>query len=37
VNPDCGLKTRRWKEVTPALENMVGAAQNMREELSEPV
>ncbi|PSQ88286.1 MAG: 5-methyltetrahydropteroyltriglutamate--homocysteine S-methyltransferase [Bacteroidetes bacterium QS_8_64_10] len=36
VNPDCGLKTRQWKEVTPALENMVGAAQNMREELSEP-
>jgi 5-methyltetrahydropteroyltriglutamate--homocysteine methyltransferase len=26
VNPDCGLKTRRWEEVRPALENMVRAA-----------
>ncbi|MES1993432.1 MAG: hypothetical protein V4457_07555 [Pseudomonadota bacterium] len=26
VNPDCGLKTRRWAEVTPALQNMVEAA-----------
>ena len=23
VNPDCGLKTRRWEEVIPALRNMV--------------
>ena len=23
VNPDCGLKTRRWEEVRPALENLV--------------
>jgi len=23
VNPDCRLKTRRWVEVRPALENMV--------------
>ena len=30
VNPDCGLKTRRWVEVRPALENMVEAAQNLR-------
>ena len=30
VNPDCGLKTRGWKEVLPSLENMVGAAQKMR-------
>ena len=30
VNPDCGLKTRRWVEVKPALSNMVEAAQNMR-------
>lgn len=30
VNPDCGLKTRRWEEVHPALENMVAAAQIMR-------
>jgi 5-methyltetrahydropteroyltriglutamate--homocysteine methyltransferase len=31
VNPDCGLKTRRWVEVKPALENMVQAAENVRE------
>jgi 5-methyltetrahydropteroyltriglutamate--homocysteine methyltransferase len=30
VNPDCGLKTRRWEEVTPALRNMVDAARKMR-------
>ncbi len=30
VNPDCGLKTRRWEEVTPALRNMVEAARQMR-------
>lgn len=30
VNPDCGLKTRRWEEVTPALENMVRAASQLR-------
>lgn len=26
VNPDCGLKTRRWEEVIPALQNLVAAA-----------
>lgn len=31
VNPDCGLKTRRWEEVKPALENMVAAAKAMRQ------
>ncbi len=31
VNPDCGLKTRGWAEVEPALKNMVQAAKNMRE------
>ncbi len=31
VNPDCGLKTRGWAEVKPALENMVAAARRMRE------
>jgi 5-methyltetrahydropteroyltriglutamate--homocysteine methyltransferase len=31
VNPDCGLKTRRWEEVTPALQNMVEAARQLRE------
>lgn len=30
VNPDCGLKTRSWEEVTPALKNMVAAAKRMR-------
>lgn len=30
VNPDCGLKTRQWPEVTPALRNMVAAAQTLR-------
>jgi 5-methyltetrahydropteroyltriglutamate--homocysteine methyltransferase len=29
VNPDCGLKTRTWDEVRPALTNMVKAAQAM--------
>ncbi|MCO7223249.1 5-methyltetrahydropteroyltriglutamate--homocysteine S-methyltransferase [Pleionea sp. CnH1-48] len=31
INPDCGLKTRQWKEVLPALKNMVSAAQSLRE------
>ncbi|WP_457669879.1 5-methyltetrahydropteroyltriglutamate--homocysteine S-methyltransferase [Thiolapillus sp.] len=31
VNPDCGLKTRGWKEVEPALQNMVEAARILRE------
>ncbi|MFG1417243.1 5-methyltetrahydropteroyltriglutamate--homocysteine S-methyltransferase [Xanthobacter sp. V0B-10] len=30
INPDCGLKTRRWEEVRPALANMVAAAQALR-------
>ncbi|HKU97834.1 MAG TPA: 5-methyltetrahydropteroyltriglutamate--homocysteine S-methyltransferase [Vineibacter sp.] len=30
VNPDCGLKTRRWEEVRPALVNMVAAARRLR-------
>ncbi|MDD0855082.1 5-methyltetrahydropteroyltriglutamate--homocysteine S-methyltransferase [Campylobacter magnus] len=25
INPDCGLKTRKWEEVKPSLENMVKA------------
>jgi 5-methyltetrahydropteroyltriglutamate--homocysteine methyltransferase len=32
VNPDCGLKTRRWDEVIPALQAMVEAAQELRGE-----
>jgi 5-methyltetrahydropteroyltriglutamate--homocysteine methyltransferase len=30
VNPDCGLKTRRWEEVRPALVNMIEAARRAR-------
>ncbi len=30
VNPDCGLKTRKWDEVRPALVNMVAAARSLR-------
>jgi 5-methyltetrahydropteroyltriglutamate--homocysteine methyltransferase len=30
VNPDCGLKTRNWEEVIPALRNMVAAARELR-------
>ncbi len=32
VNPDCGLKTRQWAEVIPALQNMVAAAKSLRAE-----
>ncbi len=31
VNPDCGLKTRRWPETEAALRNMVQATQRLRE------
>jgi 5-methyltetrahydropteroyltriglutamate--homocysteine methyltransferase len=30
INPDCGLKTRKWEEVRPALTNMVAAARELR-------
>jgi len=29
VNPDCGLKTRTWEEVRPALVNMVAASKQL--------
>jgi len=32
INPDCGLKTRKWDEVKPALVNMVAAAARLRED-----
>ncbi|HVY15829.1 MAG TPA: 5-methyltetrahydropteroyltriglutamate--homocysteine S-methyltransferase, partial [Rhodopila sp.] len=35
VNPDCGLKTRRWEEVRPALENLVAAARQLRRAAAE--
>ncbi len=34
VNPDCGLKTRGWMEVKPALANMVTAALRLRGSLA---
>ena len=34
INPDCGLKTRKWEEVKPALVNMVAAAREMRTALA---
>jgi 5-methyltetrahydropteroyltriglutamate--homocysteine methyltransferase len=30
INPDCGLKTRNWMEVRPALANLVEAARALR-------
>lgn len=33
VNPDCGLKTRGYAEVEPALRNMVQAARRVRDRL----
>ena len=32
IDPDCGLKTRQWKETKAALINMVNAARYYREE-----
>lgn len=37
VNPDCGLKTRRWEETEAALRNMVGAAKRLRSVISQEV
>ncbi|XP_058086835.1 5-methyltetrahydropteroyltriglutamate--homocysteine methyltransferase 2 isoform X1 [Magnolia sinica] len=34
VNPDCGLKTRKYAEVNPALTNMVSAAKLLRTQLA---
>jgi 5-methyltetrahydropteroyltriglutamate--homocysteine methyltransferase len=34
VNPDCGLKTRQWQEVRPALANMVAAAVELRRQMT---
>ena len=30
INPDCGLKTRRWEEIRPALKNLVRLAHLLR-------
>ncbi len=32
INPDCGLKTRKWEEVKPSLEHMVEAVRIVRGE-----
>jgi len=32
INPDCGLKTRKWEEVIPSLKNMVIAVKKIRKE-----
>lgn len=34
INPNCGLKTRRWEEVIPALKNRVAATQKLREKIN---
>ncbi|MBA4057634.1 MAG: 5-methyltetrahydropteroyltriglutamate--homocysteine S-methyltransferase, partial [Marivirga sp.] len=31
VNPDCGLKTRKWPETDEAVRNMVKAARQLRQ------
>ncbi len=35
INPDCGLKTRKWEEVVDSLKNMVAAACQARERLKD--
>ncbi|MEM6457850.1 MAG: 5-methyltetrahydropteroyltriglutamate--homocysteine S-methyltransferase [Planctomycetota bacterium] len=37
VNPDCGLKTRRWEEVIPSLTHMVEVAKSARGRVRVPV
>ncbi|MGC9352161.1 MAG: 5-methyltetrahydropteroyltriglutamate--homocysteine S-methyltransferase, partial [Sulfurovum sp.] len=34
INPDCGLKTRKWEEVKPSLTNMVEAVKIVRSEFN---
>jgi len=34
VNPDCGLKTRQWAEITPALTAMMEAVKSVRKEFT---
>ncbi|MBC7567718.1 MAG: 5-methyltetrahydropteroyltriglutamate--homocysteine S-methyltransferase [Pedobacter sp.] len=34
VNPDCGLKTRKWPETKAALQNMIAAAKLARKQIS---
>ncbi|MBC7390449.1 MAG: 5-methyltetrahydropteroyltriglutamate--homocysteine S-methyltransferase [Opitutaceae bacterium] len=37
VNPDCGLKTRKWPETEAAVKNMVEAAAHIRQQILELV
>ncbi len=34
INPDCGLKTRDWIQVKPAIENLVKLAKSLRKNFS---
>ena len=34
VNPDCGLKTRGWKETIEQLEVMMAVTKKLRQELA---
>ena len=34
INPDCGLKTRKYEEVIPSLKNMVAAVKIVRDSIS---
>ena len=34
IDPDCGLKTRKWEETKAALTNMVNAAKEFRAQYS---
>ncbi|MEM9981227.1 MAG: 5-methyltetrahydropteroyltriglutamate--homocysteine S-methyltransferase, partial [Bacteroidota bacterium] len=34
VNPDCGLKTRKWEETKSAIKNMVQGAREMRQKVT---
>lgn len=33
INPDCGLKTRKWEEIKPSLKNIVEATQSIRQSI----
>ncbi|MFB6258547.1 MAG: 5-methyltetrahydropteroyltriglutamate--homocysteine S-methyltransferase, partial [Flavobacteriales bacterium] len=37
ANPDCGLKTREWKDVEEALPRMIEGARKMRKAIQKPV
>ncbi|NLT52484.1 MAG: 5-methyltetrahydropteroyltriglutamate--homocysteine S-methyltransferase [Ignavibacteria bacterium] len=37
VNPDCGLKTRKWEETEISLQNMIEAAKKMRLKVQENI